>query len=132
MSISPARVRRRICRATETLKKGQDVTIAGSGKFSGIKHSARTGRNRPVRRVGAPYPELGVGTIVILPLTEQPVTLIARVGTDVPASQVSDDPRQLPSSCAPSYTTVLRLELTKGPSSAQVNRFASHGGETGR
>ena len=56
--------------------------------------------------MGAPYPELGVGTIVILPLTEQPVTVIARVGTDVvPASQVSDDPRQLPSSCVQSYTT---------------------------
>ncbi len=35
VSISPDRVRRRICRATKTLKKGQDVTTAGSGKFSG-------------------------------------------------------------------------------------------------
>jgi hypothetical protein len=53
-----------------------------------------------------PYAELGVGTIVILPLAEQPVTFIERLGTDVvPASQVSDDPRQLPSSSVQSYTT---------------------------
>jgi hypothetical protein len=55
---------------------------------------------------GRPCAELGVGTIVVLPLTEQPVTFIERLGTDVvSASQVSDDPRQLPSSCVQSYTT---------------------------